>query len=61
MDQFTNNAHIDKLECIVVHGTMPSFPNSAYLSLATPTICAILLMLVTARFFVNGDGLFTNF
>ena len=50
MDQFTNSAQVDKLECIIVHGTTPSVPNSASPSLSTSTICAILLGLVTARF-----------
>ena len=43
---------MERLECIIVHGIMPSVPNSATPSLATPTICAILLMVVTARFLV---------
>ena len=41
---------MEKLECIIVHGAMPSVPDSASPSLATPTICAILPRLVTARF-----------
>ena len=45
-----NSAHMEKLECIIVHGTMPSVPISASPSLFTPTICAILLGLVMARF-----------
>ena len=45
-----NNAHMEKLECIFVHGTMPSVPNSASPSLSTPKICAILLGLAMARF-----------
>ena len=52
-DQFTNSAHMEKLECIIVHGIMHSVPNSASPLLATPTICAILLMLVTTRFLVT--------
>ena len=47
------NLQIEKLECIIVHGIMHSVPNSASLSLATPRICAILLMLVMARFLVT--------
>ena len=42
-----------KLECIIVHGSMPSVSSSASLSLATWTICTILLMFVTARLFAN--------
>ena len=53
MDQFTNSAHMEKLECITVHGIMHSVPNSASPSLATPTIWANLLMLVTARFLLT--------
>ena len=41
---------MEKLECIIVHGTMPSVPNLASPSLSTQTICAILLGLMTARF-----------
>ena len=48
-----NSAHMEMLQCIIVHGTMPSVPNSASPSLATPMICAILLMLVTARFLLT--------
>ena len=39
-----------KLDCMIVHGAMLSDPNSASPSLATLTICAILLRLVTSRF-----------
>ena len=45
-----NSTHMEELECIIVHGAMPSAPNSSSPSLSTPTICAILLGLVTARF-----------
>ena len=41
---------MEKLECIIVHETMPSVPNSASLSHSTQTICAISLGLVTANF-----------
>ena len=50
IDQFTNSAHMEEVECIIVHGIMHSVSNLASPSLATPTICAILLMFLTVRF-----------
>ena len=44
---------MEMLECIIVHGIMHLAPNSASSSLAKPMICAILLMLVMARFLVT--------
>ena len=44
---------MEKLECIIVHRYMPSVFSSASFSLATPTICTILVMFVTARLFTN--------
>ena len=41
---------METLEIIIVHGLMFSVPNSATSSLATRTICAILLGLVSAVF-----------
>ena len=39
-----------KVRFIIVHGSMLSDPNSASPSLATSTICVILLRSVTSRF-----------
>ena len=50
MDCFTNSAHMEKLDCLIVHGAMLSDPNLASPSLATSTISAILLRSVTLRF-----------
>ena len=44
---------MEKLECIIVHGSMSSVSGSVSLSLATLTSCAIILMFVTARLFAN--------
>ena len=41
---------MEKLDCMIVHGAMPSDPNSTSPSLATLRICAILLRSVTSRF-----------
>ena len=49
-DRFTNSAHMEKLELIIVHGSMFSIHNSSSSSLASPTICAILLVLASAVF-----------
>ena len=37
------SAHMQKLGCLVVYRTLPFVSNSASLSLATTTICTILL------------------
>ena len=50
MDRFTNSAHMENLELIIVHEWMFSIPNSFSSSLASLTICAILLVLVSAVF-----------
>ena len=44
---------MEKLECIIVNGPMPSVSSSSSLSLATVTIRANLLMFVMARLFTN--------
>ena len=49
-DRFTNSAHMEKLEVIILHGRMFSIHNLSSSSLANPTICAILLVLVSAVF-----------
>ena len=41
---------MEKLDCMIVHGSMLSDPNSASPSLATLTVCVILLRSVTSRF-----------
>ena len=40
---------MEKLECVIVHRSMPSVSSSASLSLATPTICTILVKFVMAN------------
>ena len=40
-DHFWDSTHMEKLECIIVHRSMPLVSSSASLSLATPTICTI--------------------
>ena len=48
---------MEKLEIYIVHGFMLSVPNSAASSLATLTICAILLGLVSAAFLATKQYL----
>ena len=50
MDHFTNSDHMERLEHIIVHGSMCSIHNSSSSSIASPTICAIILVLVSAVF-----------
>ena len=40
---------MEKLECVNVHRSMPSVSSLATVSLATPTICTILVMFVMAN------------
>ena len=49
-DRFMNSAHMGKLEIITVHEVMLSIHNSSSSSLATLTICAVLLVLVLVVF-----------
>ena len=53
MDRFTNSTHMEKLELILVHGSMFSIHNSTTSLLASPMICAILLVLVSAAFLLK--------
>ena len=50
MDHFTNSAHKEKFEIIIVHGVMLFVPHLATSSLASLTICAILLGLMSMVF-----------
>ena len=43
MDRFTNSAHMDKLEIIIVRGVMLSIPILSASSLASLKICASFL------------------
>ena len=44
---------MEKLECVIVHQSMPLVSSSAALSLATLTICTILVMFVMMKLFAN--------
>ena len=44
---------MEKLECIIVHRSMPLVSSLASFSLATPTICTSLVMVATAKLFAN--------
>ena len=52
-DRFTNSAHMEKLELIIVHGSMFSIHNLASSSYDSLMICAILLVLVSTVFLVK--------
>ena len=60
-DHFRDSAYMEKLECLIVHGPMPSVSSSSFLSLATLTICTILLMFMTARLFANEVDYYKHF
>ena len=51
---------MEKLECVIVHRSMPLVSSLASLSLATPTICAILVMFVTAKWWCLYSILYTK-
>ena len=50
VDSFTNSAHMEELEIMIVRGAMLSTSNLAASSFATLTICAILLGLMLPVF-----------
>ena len=44
---------MEKIECVIVHQSILLVSSLASLSLATPTICTVLMMFMTAKLFAN--------